>query len=65
MKRVNEIGPSLFYRPSDQSSQLFRQDLYKNGGLMSVTSRILVVDMLQSDMPTELITGIIVVHAER
>ncbi|KZT25479.1 hypothetical protein NEOLEDRAFT_1178275 [Neolentinus lepideus HHB14362 ss-1] len=41
-----------------------RQDLYKQGGLVSVTSRILVVDMLQSDVPTELITGIIVMHAE-
>ncbi|KAG1731335.1 uncharacterized protein EDB91DRAFT_1154579 [Suillus paluster] len=42
-----------------------RQDLYKNGGLISVTSRILIVDMLQSDIPTELITGIIVMHAEK
>ncbi|KIL60371.1 hypothetical protein M378DRAFT_14230 [Amanita muscaria Koide BX008] len=42
-----------------------RQALYNGGGLVSVTSRILVVDMLQSDIPTELITGIIVLHAER
>ncbi|TDL21605.1 hypothetical protein BD410DRAFT_815247 [Rickenella mellea] len=42
-----------------------RQSLYKQGGLISVTSRILVVDMLQSDIPTELITGLIVLHAER
>lgn len=42
-----------------------RQDLYKKGGLFSVTSRILVVDMLQSDIPTELITGILILHAER
>ncbi|KAI0056711.1 hypothetical protein BV25DRAFT_1976751 [Artomyces pyxidatus] len=42
-----------------------RQDLYKKGGLISVTSRILVVDMLQSDIPTELITGILVLHAEK
>ncbi|KAG2072910.1 hypothetical protein BDR04DRAFT_1073253 [Suillus decipiens] len=42
-----------------------RQDLYKNGGLISVTSRILIVDMLQSDIPTELITGIIILHAEK
>ncbi|KAG6830412.1 hypothetical protein H0H87_008195 [Tephrocybe sp. NHM501043] len=42
-----------------------RQDLYKKGGLISVTSRILVVDMLQSDIPTHLITGIIVLHAEK
>ncbi|KAA1477388.1 hypothetical protein DENSPDRAFT_933679 [Dentipellis sp. KUC8613] len=42
-----------------------RQNLYKRGGLISVTSRILVVDMLQSDIPTELITGILVLHAEK
>ena len=42
-----------------------RQDLYKQGGLISVTSRILVVDMLQADIPTHLITGIIVLHAEK
>ena len=42
-----------------------RQDLYKRGGLMSVTSRILVVDMLQSDIPIDLITGILVLHAEK
>ena len=42
-----------------------RQDLYKQGGLISVTSRILVVDMLQSDIPTHLITRIIVLHAEK
>jgi len=37
-----------------------RKNLYKRGGLISVTSRILVVDMLQSDIPIELIT-----HAEK
>lgn len=42
-----------------------RQELYKKGGLISVTSRILVVDMLQSDIPTEMITGILVLHAEK
>ncbi|KIM86970.1 hypothetical protein PILCRDRAFT_4216 [Piloderma croceum F 1598] len=42
-----------------------RQDLYKRGGLMSVTSQILVVDMLQSDLPIDLITGVIVLHAEK
>ena len=44
---------------------LFSQDLYKNGGLISVTSRILVVDMLQSDLPTELVTGLLILHAEK
>ncbi|KAJ7591596.1 hypothetical protein C8J56DRAFT_935948 [Mycena floridula] len=42
-----------------------RQDLYKRGGLISITSRILVVDMLQNDIPIHLITGILVLHAER
>ena len=42
-----------------------RQDLYKKGGLISVTSQILTVDMLTSEIPTHLITGIMVLHAER
>ncbi|KAF5346072.1 hypothetical protein D9756_010830 [Leucocoprinus leucothites] len=42
-----------------------RQELYKQGGLISVTSRILVVDMLQGDIPVHLITGLIILHAER
>ncbi|KIY50070.1 hypothetical protein FISHEDRAFT_57787 [Fistulina hepatica ATCC 64428] len=45
-----------------------RHELYKQGGLISVTSRILVVDMLQHPTPNiniERITGMIVVHAER
>ncbi|KAI0691074.1 hypothetical protein BC835DRAFT_1433046 [Cytidiella melzeri] len=42
-----------------------RQDLYKRGGLVSVTSQILTVDMLVSDIPTHLITGILMLHSER
>ncbi|KIK60408.1 hypothetical protein GYMLUDRAFT_167820 [Collybiopsis luxurians FD-317 M1] len=42
-----------------------RQDLYKKGGLLSVTSRILVVDMLQNTIHIDMITGIIVLHAEK
>ncbi|KAI0365205.1 hypothetical protein BV20DRAFT_954830 [Pilatotrama ljubarskyi] len=42
-----------------------RQDLYKKGGLVSITSQIFTVDMLTSDIPTHLITGILVLHAER
>ena len=44
---------------------LIRQDLYRQGGIISVTSRILVVDMLKADIPIELITGMLVMHAER
>ena len=46
-------------------SRRFRQALYHGGGLISVTSRILIVDMLQSDISTNLITGIIVLRADR
>ncbi|KAF7331499.1 ERCC4 domain-containing protein [Mycena kentingensis (nom. inval.)] len=42
-----------------------RQALYLSGGLFSVTSRILVVDMLQGDLPTAKVTGMLVLHAER
>ncbi|KAJ6562354.1 hypothetical protein B0H19DRAFT_1144218 [Mycena capillaripes] len=42
-----------------------RQVMYKQGGLFSVTSRILVVDMLQGDIPTDRIAGMLVLHAER
>ncbi|KAM5544488.1 hypothetical protein V8D89_002148 [Ganoderma adspersum] len=42
-----------------------RQDLYKKGGLVSITSQIFTVDMLTSDIPTHLITGILILHAER
>ena len=42
-----------------------RQSMYKRGGLLSVTSPILVVDMLQSDIAVEIITGLVVLNAEQ
>lgn len=42
-----------------------RRELYQKGGLVSVTSRILIVDLLQRDLPAEIITGLVVLHAER
>ncbi|SPO26665.1 related to RAD1 - component of the nucleotide excision repairosome [Ustilago trichophora] len=42
-----------------------RSEIYLSGGIMSVTSRILVVDMLSKRIPTGLITGLIVLHAEK
>lgn len=38
--------------------------MYKGGGLFSVTSRILVVDMLRKVIPVDLVSGILVLHAE-
>lgn len=42
-----------------------RADTYMAGGIIHVTSRILIVDMLSKRIPTSLITGIVVLHAER
>jgi DNA excision repair protein ERCC-4 len=41
-----------------------REKMYKDGGLFSVTSRILIVDMLKKTIPVHLITGLVVMHAE-
>lgn len=42
----------------------YSESMYKQGGVFSVTSRILVVDMLTKKIPVELVTGIVVLHAE-
>ncbi|KAJ1987164.1 DNA repair protein RAD16 [Dimargaris cristalligena] len=42
-----------------------RVQLYHRGGLFSITSRILVVDMLAGRLPTELVTGVVVNHAHQ
>jgi len=51
--------------PHEQHQQTGRQELYRRGGIFSVTSQIIIVDMLQSTLPTGMITGIIILHAER
>src|SRR5688572_17685956 len=40
-----------------------RKELYSNGGVFFITSRILVVDFLKQIVPAEKITGIIVFRA--
>ncbi|XP_054163438.1 LOW QUALITY PROTEIN: DNA repair endonuclease XPF-like [Oppia nitens] len=40
-----------------------RRELYMNGGVVFMTTRILVVDMLTSRVPFELISGVIVYNA--
>ncbi|KAK5998790.1 DNA repair protein rad16 [Cladobotryum mycophilum] len=42
-----------------------REKMYSNGGIYSITSRILVVDLLTSLLNPESITGIIALHADR
>jgi DNA excision repair protein ERCC-4 len=42
-----------------------RKAVYLAGGIVSVTSRILVVDMLNSVVPVSHITGLVVLQAEK
>lgn len=42
-----------------------RERMYSGGGIFSITSRILVVDLLTSLLAPETITGLIVLHADR
>ncbi|GAA6017470.1 hypothetical protein JCM11491_006835 [Sporobolomyces phaffii] len=41
-----------------------RQKMYKDGGLFSVSSTILITDMLKDSVPVDLVTGLVVMHAE-
>ena len=65
MRLQEKEGGFLLSCRSATLTQPGRKNLYQNGGLISVTSRILVVDMLQSDIPIELITGILIMRAEK
>ncbi|KAJ2734902.1 DNA repair protein RAD16 [Coemansia sp. Cherry 401B] len=42
-----------------------RAQLYRQGGVISVTSRILIVDLLNDVVPTELVTGVVVHNASQ
>ncbi len=42
-----------------------REKMYAQGGIFSITSRILIVDFLSSLLNPETVTGIVVLHAEQ
>ncbi|KAH6607405.1 dna excision repair ercc-4 [Trichoderma cornu-damae] len=42
-----------------------REKMYAGGGIFSITSRILVVDLLTGLLSPELVTGIVALHADR
>jgi DNA excision repair protein ERCC-4 len=50
---------------SDVVSVGNREKMYSRGGIFSVTSRILVVDLLTNLLNPETITGVIVLHSEK
>ncbi|KAJ2498107.1 DNA repair protein RAD16 [Coemansia sp. RSA 1972] len=49
----------------NETNATLRARVYRQGGLISVTSRILIVDLLNDVVPSELITGVIVHNASR
>ena len=50
---------------TDAMSVGTREKMYTQGGIFSVTSRILVVDLLTGLLNTETITGVVALHADR
>lgn len=50
---------------AESSNTKKRKEIYLNGGVLFVTERILVVDLLSDRVPIELVTGLIVYKAHR
>ena len=50
---------------TDKATVATREKIYAQGGIVSVTSRILVVDLLSNLLDPETVTGLVVLHAER
>ncbi|KAK5275348.1 DNA repair protein RAD16, partial [Exophiala xenobiotica] len=50
---------------TDKATVAAREKIYSEGGIVSVTSRILIVDLLSKLLDPETVTGLIVLHAER
>lgn len=50
---------------SESSNTKKRREIYLNGGILFVTQRILVVDLLSERVPIDLVTGIIVYKAHK
>ncbi|KAF9169504.1 hypothetical protein BGX20_010237 [Mortierella sp. AD010] len=58
-------GGAYFRSITSEQSLSERSDLYRYGGVMAITSRILVMDLLTGRIPVHLITGILVANAHR
>ncbi|KAL9101201.1 MAG: hypothetical protein Q9163_003519 [Psora crenata] len=50
---------------TDMMSVGTREKMYSQGGIFSITSRILVVDLLSRLLNPETVTGLVVLHSER
>ncbi|OAJ43057.1 hypothetical protein BDV3_001823 [Batrachochytrium dendrobatidis] len=59
------IRPDLFVFVNSEISSVKRSELYLAGGVLAVTSQILVLDILNKVLPTHLVTGILVNNAHQ
>ena len=50
---------------TDKATVSAREKIYADGGIVSVTSRILIVDLLSKLLDPETVTGLVVLHAEK
>ena len=50
---------------TEKASVPMREKIYAEGGIVSVTSRILVVDLLSKLLDPETVTGLVILHAEK
>eukprot|EP00039_Didymoeca_costata_P014120 m.224674 g.224674 ORF g.224674 m.224674 type:complete len:904 (+) comp15951_c0_seq21:138-2849(+) len=64
MLRLSGLNPPPRIITAD-SSVATRHEEYLKGGILFITSRILVVDMLMKRLPTHLVTGILVGNAHK
>lgn len=67
-EEVNDLGfevSPLITIGGDSMTVDKRRKVYENGGIVSVTSRILVVDLLSGVLDPNDITGLFVLHAEK
>ncbi|KAI8369465.1 uncharacterized protein BYT42DRAFT_584566 [Radiomyces spectabilis] len=63
---ANEVPPDRIIQAIEYDTPAdTRNAMYRSGGVFSITSRILAVDMLLKRIPIALITGIIVYNAHR
>ncbi|KAJ3313543.1 DNA repair endonuclease XPF [Boothiomyces sp. JEL0838] len=58
------LNPDLFVEVNNETSAKDRQSLYLGGGVISITARILIVDLLNKIIPINLISGLLINHCE-
>lgn len=60
-----QLIPSVKYITSQGITQEDRKQMYNEGGIFFVTTRILSVDFLRNHVPLDKVSGLLFLHAER